>query len=208
MDAEAIVMFVHIAVVIVTFMMVAVLHTALVQMRRTDRSSDLVVWAPLVRRLEPLVPVGALLILGSGWALVELSDGEFSWSQGWVVVSAAALVVVEAVGAVLIRPRAQHLTARISANGDGPVSQDVRQAILDPVLWYVSHFATVTFFGIVFLMAAKPAGVWVPVTVLVVSAAVGLLTAVPFVRGGGQGTSQRRAGKYVGKTTTGVGSAG
>lgn len=206
MDAEDVVMFLHIAVVIVTFMIVAVLHTALLQMRRTERSSDLAVWAPLVRRLEPLVPVGALFILGSGWALVEVSDGEFSWSQGWVVTSAATLVIVEAVGAAVLRPRAQQLTARISATGEGPVPEDVRQAILDPALWYVSHFATMTFFGIVFLMAAKPAGMWVPVIVLVVSAAVGLLTAVPFVR---RGASPRRgAGQSVGTTATGMGSAG
>jgi hypothetical protein len=89
------------------------------------------------------------------------------------------------------------------------VPEDVRQVILDPVLWYVSHFATMTFFGIVFLMAAKPAGTWVPVIVLVVSAAVGLLTAVPFVRGGARAASpRRRAAQYVGTNATGAGSAG
>ena len=103
-DAEGSVMFLHIVVVILTFMVAAVLHVALLDMRRTDRSSDLAVWAGLVRRLEPLMPVGGLLILGTGGWLVELSDGEFSWSQGWIVTSTVALLAVEG-AAVARRPR-------------------------------------------------------------------------------------------------------
>ena len=192
MDAEGTVMFLHVAVVILTFMVAGVLHVALLDMRRTDRSSDLAVWAGLVRRLEPLMPVGGLLILGTGGWLVELSDGEFSWSQGWVVTSTVALLAVEGAAAAWLRPRTRALTAAVSTAGDGLVPVDVRRLILDPVLWYVSHLATVTFFGVVFLMAAKPAGTWTPTAILIASAALGLLSAAPFVLGGPGATRSSR----------------
>lgn len=74
-DTEGVVLFMHIALVIVSFMMATVLPTSLLQMRRTERSSDLALWAPLIRRLEPLSPESALLLLGAGAWLVHLSDG-------------------------------------------------------------------------------------------------------------------------------------
>ena len=205
-DSEGVAMFFHIAAVIITFMIAAVLHTALLRMRGAQRASDLKVWAPLVRRLEPLMPVGAIVILLSGWWLIHLSGGEADWSDGWIASSVGALVVIEAIAGLTLPRRTRALTETIDRADDGPVADGLHQLIFDPVLWYVSHFATVTFFGVVFVMAARPTGLWSPVTILLVSVIVGLLSAVPFVRSHSRSGATRPLGlppHRVGRTPAG-----
>jgi hypothetical protein len=180
-DTEGFALFVHIALVVAGLMMAAVLHAALLQLRRAPTFADMRPWVPVIRRVEPLLPLAALGVFASGAWLIELSDGAWAWDQGWILTSIVGLVVGEAVGAALA-PYSHALTAAIADAGDGTVSPEVRQRSLDARLWCGSHFITAVFFGIIFLMSAKPNGVWGPIGIIVASGLFGIASAVPFLR--------------------------
>lgn len=176
-----VVLFTHITVAIAAFMIAAVLHAALIMARAARSVIQMRGPAAIVHRIEPLLPLLALFLLGLGALLLHLSGGEFGWSDGWVITSVVTLVVVEAAGGLVISPRARHLVRLIAASDDGVLTQDLDRARRDPVLWLLAHAATGAFLGVVFLMAAKPAGAIAPVFT-VAGAAIGAVTAVPYLR--------------------------
>jgi len=59
---------------------------------------------------------------------------------------------------------------------DGPVPDSVRRTALEPWIWYPSHVATFGFAAVVFLMAARPAGAWA-VVIVIVGALIGIAVA-------------------------------
>ena len=180
-DTEGLAMFLHVAFVVVGMMLGGVLHLSLIQNRRARHVSEMRPWVPVIRRVEPVLPIVALAVLGTGAWLVHLSDGEITWGQGWIWVSLVALIVAEAVGASL-NPRSHALTSAIAEAPDGPVGTDLHRRTIDPVLWFGSHFVTAVFFGVIFVMSAHPEGTWQPIAIIVIAALIGLLLAVPFVR--------------------------
>lgn len=179
MTTEAGALFLHVLMVIASFAMAAVLHAALLLLRSARESAEARPWPAVIRRLEPLLPAGALVILLSGWWLLHLSGGEAGWSDGWVATSLAALVVAEMVGAA-IGPRVGRLCSEIRAAPPGPVGPGLQELIRDPVLWCAAHFNTAVFLGVVYLMVAKPSTGWSVAAVLIAGAA-GILSALPFV---------------------------
>lgn len=170
-----VVLFLHITVAIAAFGVAAVLLTGLSQMRSAKNMSALRSWAGLVHRAEPLFPVLVVVLIGLGAWLIALSDGEFAWSQGWIIVTLVSLVIMEAFGGAVLAPAGKRLHARIEAEPDGPVSAELRAEITDPVTWLGGYFNTGIAIGIVFLMANKPNGL---VSVLVVVIASALACAV------------------------------
>lgn len=172
--------FAHVTVVIVGFSMAAVLHTALFMMRSAKGVDDLRQWPRVIARLEPLLPVDALLILLTGSWLIQLNGDEFSWEDGWISASFIGLVLAELAGGALA-PRSKKLRRAIRDAEPGPISPELRRRITDPWLWCIAHINTATFLGIVFLMVVKPSGA-ASAGLLLGIAALGALTAVPFVR--------------------------
>jgi hypothetical protein len=138
-------------------------------------------WGALVHALDPLLPIAAVLLLGLGAWLVHLSGGEFKWSSGWVMTAVTSLVVIEGLAGALLAPKAKALVRRIEQAADGPVPEDVRALATDPSVWHISHVATFGFTGVVFLMAAKPSGVW-SVVVVVIGAAIGFAVSAAQLR--------------------------
>jgi hypothetical protein len=167
-----VVLFLHITVAIVAFSLAGVLHAALHTMARARTVAEMRSWSAMVHRLEPLLPVMALLLLGLGAWLIHLSGGEISWSDGWIVTSVVTLIAVEAAAGMLLAPRSKALVAGIAEAADGEAPR-VRVAALDSVIWDLAHVATFAFLGVVFLMAAKPSGAW-SVAFPVVGAVVGV----------------------------------
>jgi hypothetical protein len=180
-DTSGIAMFVHVALVVVGLMMAAVLHFGLIQLWRSTNTAEMRPWAPTIRHIEPILPVVALAILASGAWLIHLSGGEFTWGDAWIYMSLAGLVIAEGVGG-LLAPASHDLTAAVTEAPKEPVSDDLRRRARNPALWYGAHFVTSQFFGIIFLMSAKPSSPWMALVVLVVAAAVGLTSAVPFAQ--------------------------
>lgn len=170
----------HILMVVGSFMMASVIHTVLFQMRWARDVSALHAVPRLLGPVERLLPVSALVVLGSGAWLVHLSGGAVRWSDGWIVTSLVALVAVEAAGGSVSR-RSRRMQAAIEASGAGPVTPALRAAVTDPVLWLVSHLGTATFAAVVFVMAAKPSGPWC-VAIVVGAAVLGVVSAVPTFR--------------------------
>lgn len=177
---SGIVLFLHVAAVVTGLMLAAVLHAALLMTRRAGSLTEYRAWVPVIGRVEPLLPVTALVILGTGGWLLHLSGGEASWSDGWVIVSLVTLVCVEAAGAA-VGPRSKRWRDAIkAAPGDG-VPDDVREAGRDPLLWYVAHANTAAFVGVLFVMSAKPSTAG-SVLAVAVAALLGLMSAAPFLR--------------------------
>jgi len=177
---DGFVMFLHVVAAIAGLMMAAVLHAGLIQLGRAESVQQMRPWVPVIRRLEPLLPGAALVLLGSGIWLLALSDGEFHWTDGWIFTGIVGLVLAEGVGG-LVAPRSKALQAAITGAPDGPVPVGLRRQAIDPFILYGGHFATSVFIGVVFIMAAKPSGI-VSVIAVVVAAAIGLTTAIPLAR--------------------------
>ena len=158
-----VVLFLHITVAIVAFAMAGVLHTALQVIGRARRVEEIRSWGAVAHRLEPLLPLLALVLLGLGAWLVHLgenTDDAFRFTDGWVLTAIITVVVVEAIGGVLLKPRGEKLSADIAAAPDGQIPDEVRGVARDPIFWDMAHLTTFAFFGVVFLMAAKPGGAW------------------------------------------------
>jgi len=178
-DGFDLVLFLHIAVVIAGMMMAAVLHTALIESRVAADLAELRMWARVIHRVEPLLPFTALVLVGTGLWMIALSDGEFAWTDGWVLASIAGLVVAEGVGGLIV-PRSKAFQAAIAAEPtSGPVPAALRRP--DRALWFGAHTATALFFGIIYLMVLKPSGA-ASAIVLVIAAALGYVTTLPFLR--------------------------
>lgn len=103
----------------------ALLHLALIQLRRAEVTEETRPWVPVIRRVEPLLPWVALAVFGTGAWLIHLSGGEVTWDQGWIVTSIVALVVAEGVGGMLSRP-SQSLTEAVLRAPDGSITKDLR----------------------------------------------------------------------------------
>jgi hypothetical protein len=178
------VLFLHITVAIAAFAIAGVLHLAFHVMPRVATSGELRLWARLMHRLEPLLPIAGLLLLVLGAWLVHLgskTDDAFSYKDGWIITSVVTLVVVEALSGALLAPRTKALGHAIEEASDGPVPAEIRARLANPFVWHIGHIATFAFIGVVFLMTTKPSGAWAPVFP-VLGAIVGMLIALPQLR--------------------------
>jgi hypothetical protein len=167
------VLFLHIGVAIVAFMIAGVLHTCLHVMSRAKTVGEMRPFAGLVHRLEPFLPIFAVLLFGLGAWLIHLSGGEFAWSNGWIITAITALAVIEGLAGALLAPRSKRLVAMINEAPDGAIPDDIRRASLDPIIWDLAHVATLGFLGVVYVMADKPSG-GVATAVVVVAALIGV----------------------------------
>jgi Predicted integral membrane protein (DUF2269) len=166
------VLFLHIFTAIVAFMMAAVVHAGLPALARARDVREMRSWAAILHRLEPLFPLAALLLLGFGAWLIHLSKGRIHWGDGWLLTSLIALIVVEGIAGAKLAPKAKALVKAVEDAADGPVPDSVRRGALEPWIWYPSHVATFGFAAVVFLMSARPSGIW-SVIIVIVGAAIG-----------------------------------
>lgn len=176
-----VILFLHIATAIAAFMIAAVLHSSLHAVARAETGAHAGSWSRLTHRLEPMLPIAALLLLGFGAWMIHLRSARLSWSDSWILVSVIALVVVEGASGVLLAPRSKRLVKGVHAAGEGPLADDVKRLARDPILWHFAHVASFGFLGVVFLMAAKPDGVW-SVVIVVVAALIGVAVSAAQLR--------------------------
>ncbi len=111
--------------------------------------------------------------------------------------SLVGLLCAEAAGAVA-GPRSAALRRAINEAPAGPVSADLRQRILDPVLWCLLHGGTAIFLAVVFVMVVKPSGLWSAVVIAAVGL-LGALSGVPFSRTTRAGRRASAAGHVAGQ---------
>jgi hypothetical protein len=153
-----VVLFLHIFVAIAAFATATLLHTIQWAMRSATTMAQLKTWNPVLRRIEPLFPILALVLFALGGWIIGLSDGEFSWGDGWVITAIVGLALMELAGGVLINKRSKNTVVAVDYADDGPIPNSVRAFMMNPVLWATTHFETGTALGILYLMATKPSG--------------------------------------------------
>jgi hypothetical protein len=166
-------LFLHVTVVILAFMVAAVLHVALNVMVRAKTVAEARSWAHVVHRLEPLLPILAVLILVFGAWLIGASHKVWHWGDGWILTALIALIVIEGLSGALLAPHSKKLVAAIDSAADGPMTADLRKQASDPVIWDLAHVASLAFLGVVFVMTNKPSGGGA-VVIVVIGAIVGV----------------------------------
>jgi hypothetical protein len=154
-----VVLFLHIFIAICAFGCAMLLHVWQGVGKAATSTATLKAWSPVAHRIEPMFPVLALVLFALGAWLLGLSDGEFSWGDGWVVTSIVGLFAMEAAGGAVLAPHGKKLHEAIMNAPDGPVDAALRAQVVDRAVWAVTGFETATALGIVFLMTNKPSGV-------------------------------------------------
>src|SRR5579884_2465778 len=88
-------LFLHITAAIAGFAIGGVLHVALPRAAGAKTVGEMRMWLSVTHRLEPLLPITALALLGLGSWLIHLSGGGIRWSDGWIITAVVTLVAVE-----------------------------------------------------------------------------------------------------------------
>jgi hypothetical protein len=144
------VLFVHVAAaaVLVGSMLVEVLAGA--QLRRADDLRAVRTWTRFIRPMTAVSGASWLLLLSSGG---HLAGVRWTFSEGWITVSAVGLLVAAAAGPLLHGRRLKAVGA--DAVGDGPVPAALRERLHDPVLWASVHGLIGVAVGFIYAMTTK-----------------------------------------------------
>ena len=167
-----VVLFLHIAVVLIAFGISSVLHTSEWSIANSTSVAEIRTLRRTPQRLEPLFPLLIVTLFGLGAWLLHLDSQDFHWSDGWVITSVTALLLLLLAGGTLLDPRSKRLTRLLDADPNGPLTQPAFDALTDRVGWTVSHSSTGLALAIVFIMVVKPTGV-VSVAVTIVATTIG-----------------------------------
>jgi hypothetical protein len=158
MSSYDVVLFFHIAVVLLAFLLAGALHgseylsagaTTVGELRRMTRP----------QKLGPLFAPIVIALLGLGMELVHLSkdDGDgFKLSNGFVVTGIVAVGLLLLDGPVVMGRHFAKLDKALASTADGPVPPDLRALACDPLSWAVGHANTLGVVGVVLNMATKP----------------------------------------------------
>jgi hypothetical protein len=169
------ILFVHVAAaaVLIGTMLVEVL--AGVQLRRAGDLRAVRTWVGFVRPMTAISGAAWLLLLMSGG---HLAGVRWSFSDGWITVSAIGLLVAASVGPLVHGRRLKAIGE--DAAGDGAVPADLRRRIADPVLWASVHALIGVGLGFIYAMTNKTDFVGTTLALVlpaVVGAVVGVLAA-------------------------------
>jgi hypothetical protein len=140
-------------------------------LRRAVRTEDALMWLGISRGLVlRLAPASLGLILVTGLYLTATTWGP----KGWILVALASLVLLAVVGALGTGIRMARIGSAVGGASAGPLSDDLRRALRDPILLTSLRTRLAIVLGVVFLMTVKPSSL-ASVVVIILAAAVGLL---------------------------------
>jgi hypothetical protein len=151
-----VVLFLHIAVVLIAIGVSSALHSAEWATRRCSTTSEVEALRQVPRRIEPLFPILIGTLFGLGAWLLHLDHPAYRYRDGWVLSSIVALVMLLAVGGGVLAPRAKRLDALLASAPAGALSAPVQAALRDRVTWTASHASTGLALAVVFNMSTKP----------------------------------------------------
>lgn len=171
------VLFVHVvaAAALVGTMLVELF--AGLQLRRADDLRAVRTWTGFTRPMIALSGAAWLLLLMSGG---HMAGVQWSFEEGWITVSAVALLVAAAAGPLLHGRRLKAIGR--AATGDGPVGPELRARVHDPVLWASVHGQIGVAIGFIYAMTNKTGFLGTTVA-LVLPGALGAVTGVLLARG-------------------------
>jgi hypothetical protein len=148
-------------------------------LRRAVRSEDALMWLGISRGLVlRLAPASLGLILVTGLYMTATAWGP----KGWILVALASLVLLAVIGALGTGIRMARLGPALGRASAGPLSDDLRRALRDPILVTSLRTRLAIVVGVVFLMTVTPSAV-ASVVVIVLATAIGLLASqIPATR--------------------------
>jgi hypothetical protein len=139
-------------------------------MRQATEADQARTWLAISRRLViRLAPASLGTILVSGLFMTALSWG----LTGWIAVALASLVVLAVIGAFGTGMRMARLEPAVS-QARGPLSDDLRQRLRDPLLLTSLRVRVAIVLGVAFLMTVKPTFI-AALAVVVLAAVVGFV---------------------------------
>ncbi len=142
-------------------------------------SDDARMWLGISRGLVlRFAPASLGLILVTGLYMTATIWGP----RGWILVALASLVLLAVIGALGTGIRMARIGPAVGRASAGPLSDDLRRAVRDPILLTSLRTRLAIVLGVVFLMTVKPSAV-ASLLVIAVAAAIGLLAGQIAFRG-------------------------
>lgn len=170
MSLYSLALFVHVIGVLGAFIAVALELKEMLDLRRATTVEQVRDLTGVNSFVEPMFVGGGLCIFLPGFYMTATVWG---WRAAWIDVSLTLLITMSALGPLINmrRLKAIHMMAHTLAAG--PIPLELKERIVDPVLWTSILTMTSIVIGIVFLMTVKP-GLPVTVGVAAVALLVGL----------------------------------
>lgn len=148
-------------------------------LRRAVRSDDALMWLGISRGIVlRLAPASLGLILVSGLYMTATAWG---W-KGWILVALASLILLALVGALGTGIRMDRI-GRAIGQIHGPLPDDLKAALRDPIFVISIRTRLGIVLGIVFVMTVKPSGV-AALVVILLATVIGFLAGQIPSRGG------------------------
>ena len=169
MSAYPIVLFLHLVGTLGLFSAFALEWAGIHGLRRATKLAQAREWLRFSGSIRQVGFPSMLTVLATG---ITMSVSRWGW-QGWIAVALLAMVAIAVLGAAVSGRRVRAI-ARSLAEGDGPVSPELRDKLRDPVLLVSGWVRTALGLGIVYIMTAKP-GVFGAIASIVVALLLGLL---------------------------------
>jgi uncharacterized membrane protein len=190
MNAYTVALFLHVVGAIGYFVGMGLSVFGLFALRGAQRVEQVRTLTALIRRAGPFMGMSVLLLLVSGLYMAVTAWGLMT---SWILVALISLVVILPVAGVAIEPRRRVIARLAQQAPDGPVSTELRQRTLDPVLLTATQTVTALLLGIVFLMTNKPE-LGGALIVMVVALVLGLASGPLVVRQRRRAQSAQSAG--------------
>jgi ABC-type spermidine/putrescine transport system permease subunit II len=180
-------LFIHVSGAIGLFIGMGIWLFGNIAIARAARVEQVRTLANLMLMARMAVPVGAFVVIAAGLAMTWIAWG---FQTGWIAVALASLVIIGPIGTWVIDPKVRAIATLARTLPDGPLLRPLAALTHDRFLHSTLHTTTAMLFGIIFLMTAKPALI-VALSAMVISAFLGVASAVAFVYARHTGVSKR-----------------
>jgi hypothetical protein len=157
MSGYDVVLFGHIAALLLAFSLSGLLHGSEWQMARAGTVAELRA-AARPQKLGPLFAPIIIALFGLGMALIGMSKDpdkfEFSDPFAWTATVVLAVLLLD--GPLVLGRHAAALGKALAVAPEGPVTPELRAMTLDRTSWSVAHLNSFSVLGVVLNMATKP----------------------------------------------------
>jgi hypothetical protein len=187
MSLYSVALFIHVSSAICLFIGMGIWLIGIAAIAHATRVEQVRTLADLMLMVRLVVPVSAFLVITAGLTMALTTWG---LQTSWIAVALGGLILIGPIGTWVIDPKVRTMCALAHTLPDGPMSASLAALTHDCVLRIALHTTTAMLFGIIFLMTVKPAFM-VAIGVMVISAFLGVVSAIAFVRATRNGASER-----------------
>jgi uncharacterized membrane protein len=147
----------HLAGALLLFSGMTVAAAAQLGARRRTHPGEIAALLGLTRTGVAFVAAGAVVVIGSGLWLIEVSNGFYSLGDGWIAGALGLLVLAFVVGAIGgQRSKRARLLAEQLAREGGDASSDLRVLIDDRLSLAFNYAAALLVVAALVIMVWKP----------------------------------------------------